>query len=521
MTDNVVKISLVVDETGAVKALRGAGTESERAEGKFHKLDKEVKGLGKSFGGLKSMIGMGIGALGVGGLAVGLEGVVSNTKEALTQTEKFSAISGAGAQQSLYLTAALKARGINAELAGKAFSFLGSNIKTAEKQESKYTLAQGKAAIKGKLSTSELGKQALAFKQLFGAQGVGALAGLSGEDKLKKVVKAFEDLSPAIKKTGAQAALMKEVFGKGGTGLATVLQGGATGLTHFEEVAKRFFPQLKGGTKGVEEWATKNSEFHMGLEGLETTLGMKLIPVLMSVEEWFTKTAGEVEKGSGPWGKFGKDLEGVYNAGKSVVGFMEGLGKAFNIKIGSGGLGAALMAFAGIKTAKKVSAPVKATKAIGKDLLKAGKKAAEHPWLAAPILGAAAGTALSEATPHGLFPGAETWSPFGGRPPKYKPGGLGKAAAGAMTSGEASLVSSLLEHPNRIKGAAKSLTPQEAQMIGEAFARAHKPIPVELKVSGDGPLAQAFAQAIIHDSRAARVVAESTAKYAQSMVARK
>ena len=511
---DTVKVTLVIDEKGAVKAMRSAGDESGRTEGKFHKLDKEVKGLGKSFGGLKSMIGMGIGALGVGGLAVGLEGVVSNTREALTQTEKFSAISGTSAQQSLYLTSALKARGINAEVAGKAFAFLGSNIKTAERQENKMTLAQGIAAAKGKVTTTELGKQATAFRQLFGSQGVGALAGLSGEDKLKKVVKAFENLSPAIKKTGAQAALMKEIFGKGGTGLATVLEGGATGLTHFEEVAKRFFPQIKGGTRGLEEWATKNSEFHMGLEGLEVTLGMKLIPVLMTVEEWVTKTAGEVEKGRGPWGGFAKDIEGVVNAGKDVVGFMEGLGKAFNINIGAGGLGAALATFAGVKLGKKAVKPVTTTT---KAVKKTAKFLEEHPYTAPLVIPAAAATAYGldvyksrkELAAHAkgglnMFGGGPSTqrqieeSFLGGKPgTKYGPGGVPKAG-GKPAAGE---------------------TPSESALVAKLIA-AMTPTndKAEIHLHLDSTK---VAEAVIHNPRARRVLAEATAIYAQGMTARK
>jgi hypothetical protein len=346
MAENQVKVTLIVDEKGAVRALRTAGEQSEHAEGKFKKLEGGVKGLGKSFGGLKSIIGYGLATAGFAGVTAGLASVVSTTKSALDQTEKFSAISGIGAQQSLLYTSALKARGIDAEAAGKSFAFLESNLKAAEKQEHKFGMAQGKATAKGKVATAELGKQAAAFKVLFGAQGVGALAGLTGEQKLAKVVKAFEHLPPAIKKTGQQAALMKEVFGKGGLSLATVLEGGATGLTHFTEVAKRFMPEIKGGAKGIEEWQTKNSEFHMGLEGLELSLGMKLIPVLMKVETWFTKVSLEVKDGTGTWGKLGRAVSGV-------IGFLKGIWLGFEKIVGPAN--AVKLAVAGIVGAMAIS----------------------------------------------------------------------------------------------------------------------------------------------------------------------
>ncbi len=135
MPDRVVKTTLIIDDRGAVKVVKGVGDESVRTEKKLGQLDKGVKKLGASFHGLRGAIGFGLGALGVSGAAYGLKAVVDNTKEALAQTEKFSAISGTSAQQSLYLNAALKARGINSEAAGKAFAFMASNIKTAERQE--------------------------------------------------------------------------------------------------------------------------------------------------------------------------------------------------------------------------------------------------------------------------------------------------------------------------------------------------------------------------------------------------
>src|ERR1035441_7107355 len=83
---------------------------------------------------------------------------------------------------------------------------------------------------------------------------------------------------------------------------------------------------------------------NMAFEGLKFTLGQQLIPVLLEADKWFVKTIKEIEKGHGAWGGLRKDVEGVWAAGKDVVGFLEKMGKAFNIPVGAGGLGAALMA---------------------------------------------------------------------------------------------------------------------------------------------------------------------------------
>ena len=91
--------------------MRDAGSESSKTESKFQHLDKGVKELGKSFGGLKNMIGLGLGALGFGGVAYGIKDIVSGMQEAVGETEKFHTITGIGAQASLGYTAALRQGG--------------------------------------------------------------------------------------------------------------------------------------------------------------------------------------------------------------------------------------------------------------------------------------------------------------------------------------------------------------------------------------------------------------------------
>jgi hypothetical protein len=68
----LVKVQLVIDEHGAVRAVKGVGEESKRTEGHLGRLGKQAEKTGKAFGGLKGMIAGGIGAIGLGGLAFGL-----------------------------------------------------------------------------------------------------------------------------------------------------------------------------------------------------------------------------------------------------------------------------------------------------------------------------------------------------------------------------------------------------------------------------------------------------------------
>jgi len=334
--DRQVRVSLIIDDHGSVKVLHRAGEESEHSEGKLKKLDSSVKGLGKSFGGLKGMIGMGLGAIGISGIGLGLESVISKTSEVATETEKFHAITGIGAQSSLDYTAALKARGIGAEAGGNAFKFLAKNIQLAERQEHTFATGQAKAAEKGKVYTSLLGVQANAFKEL--GINVKDFGKLNEQAKFELITKKFEGMTDGAQKT----RLAVQLFGRGGTAMLPVLDKGALSLNHFDQMAKKFFPTLKGeGVKALEELKEKQDEGKMAWEGLEFTLGMKLIPVVTAVTGWFSKLILEVEKGHGTWGHLAKDLEGIFYGLKSVWQWVEkNIGAVKALELVLGGLAA-------------------------------------------------------------------------------------------------------------------------------------------------------------------------------------
>jgi hypothetical protein len=491
-----VRVSLIIDEHGAVRALRNTSDQSGHTEGKLKHLDTQVRGLGKSFGGLKSMIGAGIGALGVGGMAYGIKSVVSGMQEMAGATEKFHAVSGIGAQQSLLTTAALKARGIDSEVGAKAFGFFTKNLQTAERQMHSYGVSQMTAVEKGKAFTGLLGVQATAFKEL--GINVGALSQMTGGQKLQTVVEAFEHMPPALRKAGDAGRLMKQVFGRGGEGLATVLEGGALGWKAMTKEAKGFFPTLKTGS--LEEMRVQTARSNMAFEGLKFTLGQDLVPALIKADEYFVKSIRDVEHGRGAWGGFRKDIEGVVSAGKGVVGFFDGLGKAFNIKIGAGGLGAALMAFAGIKTAKAASKPIgaaaKAVKAVGK-----------HPE-AAPFF---AGAAIPFASAYGIHAGVEGLSP--GYLREHSIGEVNRSFLGGQNTGGGY---------GKTRGGGKAAgggeTPSEAALVSTLVA-AMQPM-AEAKV----PLfldSVKVAEAQLHNPRAIRILAEAVAKYAHNTAARR
>lgn len=317
MSGREVKVTLFIDETGAVRSMKTAADSSEHTEHKFGELDKKVKGLGKSFGGLKSIIAGGIGAIGIGGAAFGLKDLISKTSEVAEETHKFHSITGIGAQSSLDYTAALKARGIGAQAGGNAFKFLAKNIETAERQEHTFGVAQETAGKKHKVATALLGVQAAGFRKL--GVNMSLFGQLSEQAKFETITKKFEGMKAGVDKT----RLAVQIFGRGGTALLPVLEKGALSLNHYDQMAKKFFPTLKGGANSLDELQEKQAESSMAWGGLEFTLGTKLIPAVTAVTGEFSKWIGEAERGHGTWGTLEHDGEKVVGVLKSTVGWFE------------------------------------------------------------------------------------------------------------------------------------------------------------------------------------------------------
>ncbi len=491
MPDRVVKTTLIIDDKGSVRVVKGLGEESKRTEGKLGHLDKEVKGLGKSFGGLRSAVGFGLGALGVGGLAFGLSDIASKTKEVASETEKFHAITGIGTQQSLYYTQALKARGLSGEAVTKAFGFLAKNMRTAELQEQKLATSQTRSAAKGKVATAELGRQAQAFKEL--GLNLQTFSRLSEAAKLEKITKAFEALPDGIRKT----RLERELFGRGGNQLSTVLDKNNLGLSHQIELAKRFFPTIKGGANAINELLEKQAESKMAWEGLEFTLGQKLIPVITVVMGWFSKVAVEIEHGKGTWGELGKAISGV-------VGFLGEVWSWFSKLVGPGeALRLVVGGLVGVMVVSKVANFANALKTFGGAFRALGLAAPEVWALVAAVL------ALYEAYKHFHQFQSALEALLGITKTEYKtPTGAPstKAAVGReMAAGERAGLPRLIQ--NYLTMAHPS--PVATSVAAEALK-------VELHLDSIK-----VAETMLHNPRSRREITEAVAKHTLGMAARK
>jgi hypothetical protein len=396
---------LVVDDEGAIKKIEEVGKEGEKTDKSLDKTKKSSDGLkgslqnlGGAFGGLKNMIGLAVGALGTIGVGFGVESLISNTSTLVKETESFRATTGMGAKASLDYVAALKARGVGTEAVVKGYKALGKAVQTAERGEYTFATSQEKARAQGKVYTGLLSVQAEAFDKL--GVSLVKLRGESPEKQFQTITEKLEGMKSGLAKT----TIAGEIFGRGGTALLPVLEGGALSLNHYRREAEEFFPTLKGGKNVMNEMLAAQGESKLAWEGLEFTIGTAVEPALIKAEHAFAGVIKEIKAGKGAWGGLENDLKGIAVAGKDTVKFLEEMGKAFDIPIGAGGLGAALAAFAGIHTLKH---PGKAASTAGK-LAKGGfKYVKEHPYAAPAAAVFAAGAALPFATGLGFRKGGE------------------------------------------------------------------------------------------------------------------
>lgn len=404
MSDDVVW-KLVVDDEGSIKKIEEVGKAGKKTDEDLDKTKKtsdglkgKLKELGGAFGGLKSMIGMASGALGLFGAGYGIENIISTTKQLAEETEKFHAVTGMSANSSLDYVAALKARGIGTEAVVRGYKALSKSVQTAERSEYTFATAQEKAHAQGKLYTGLLSVQTGAFQKL--RVSLTALKSMSPEKQFQTITEKLEGMKAGMQKT----QIASTIFGKGATALLPVLEKGPLSLNHYRAEAEKFFPTLKGGTNVINEMNAASAESKLAWEGMEFTLGTAVMPALVKVEQGFAGVIGEIENGKGAWGGLESDLKGIATAGKDVVGWLVKMGKAFDIPVGAGGLGAALMAFAGIHALKH---PIKSVTTTAKLARGGFNYVKAHPYAAPAALGFGAGAAIPFLSAKGLGAGAE------------------------------------------------------------------------------------------------------------------
>lgn len=321
---STVKWVLEVDETGAIKRMREFSKEVESADKSMGKTKKEaedtglsIKHLGDAFGGLKSVIGMAAGAIGLGGMAFGLKDVLERTTETAEATDNFSKFTGMSTQTSLDYVSAMKARGISTTQMGRAYKTLAKSVESAERQQYSFAVGQEKSRMQGRIFTTQIGAQAEAFQQL--GISIGTFKGMSPEKQFEMLTEKLEKLHNGMRK----AQIMSQLFGRGAQSMASAFSGGALGLTSMLKAAREYMPILHGGAKGQEELLATQMKAKLAWEGLQLTLGEKLAPAMEFVFKTFGNLMRQMESGKGVFGTLNHVLTDSYMVMKEVWDWLE------------------------------------------------------------------------------------------------------------------------------------------------------------------------------------------------------
>lgn len=310
-----------VEKTG--KSMRKTGDESSLLGGHLKKLE----GV---FGSLSGKMSVLAGAAGFAGVGFGLEHIVSVTGEAAKEADVLSSSTGMSAQSAMYYNAALKARGISTGAVVQGFKYLSKGLGEIQRQEYSYATAREKATATGKTYTGQIGQQAEALQQL--GLSLNQLKSLKGEQLFDTVVKKFSALENGANKTRLAALL----FGKGASTLMPILQGGSLGLAHMVEQAKKFYPALGvEGPHALEKLMSAQAESKLAWEGLEITLGVKLIPAITSLLGGFSKLIWNIEHGHGIWHTLRVDADEVFKALKEVWNWVTHNKAAVDLLVGA------------------------------------------------------------------------------------------------------------------------------------------------------------------------------------------
>jgi hypothetical protein len=306
-------ISKSIEGTGGAvkKADEEAGKASKGWELFSAKAKKAAKENEKTHHSLlKAAAGIGAGYLGVSTLT----GIVSKTGEAAEETHAFSAKTGLSAQKSLDMVAALKALGINQTAISVGYKTIAKNEETAIKQNAAHALGLAKAVAVGKTFTGMLGTQADAFSRLnINVETFHKLP-------LDKQVSIVTERLSGMKNQQEKVYLATTLMGKGALALMPALNNSNLGLKAMEKTAEELFPKLgKDGPAALEKVRVEQVKSKLSWEGLQLTIGMKVVPALTKGYAAVSELTKSVIAGHGPWGTIEKTIGGMVGVLTPVV----------------------------------------------------------------------------------------------------------------------------------------------------------------------------------------------------------
>lgn len=346
-----IEWKIVVDDDGAVAKMeelrKVAGKTEKDMEGvgsSAAKTETKVSRLGTAFGRLKSGAALAAGGLVAAGSALAVSSF-EKTDTMGEEVEKLHSLSGMTYRESMLFAAATKARGLNINTTAAAYKYLGKNMKAAEVQQESYENSQLSAIEHEEVFRGRLGLTVAAFNKL--GVTVGQLRHMNPDEQFKSIIKAFGEMKDGAEKT----RLETQLFGRGGTQMSQVLDDNALGLQHMLKVAEKAFPYLgENGMETMENLKVKTAESKLYWEGLQVTLGLKLVPAINAVLPKLVNMVREAEKGQGIFGAIATELKDAADA----MGWIKARAGAVEKLFGLSGKGTALESLAGALLADKL-----------------------------------------------------------------------------------------------------------------------------------------------------------------------
>lgn len=240
-------------------------------------LDKSRKGLqkfGSSFGDISKKAGMAFTAMGAG-ITASIGASVKSFATAGDEVQKMASRTG-------FATETLSELRFAAERSGTTIN----SLETATKKMSKAIFEAGEEAKRGGEAsgtyTDALASIGLSYEQL---------QGLNPEEQFLKMSMALAEVSDHTSK----AAIAQELFGKAGTDLLPMLEGGAAGLQEMRDRAREL------GIVFDQESANKAAAFNDAMLDLRESskafmflIAESVLPGLTSFVESATEVAGKV-----------------------------------------------------------------------------------------------------------------------------------------------------------------------------------------------------------------------------------
>jgi phage-related protein len=280
-----------------------------KAGGFFESMSGSIKSAGSALMGTLGAVAAPLAAIGAG-LAV-----KSIVDDSIKQFEALAGsirtvqrIAGGSVEQVSEMTGAMKLAGVNAEdVTGSITIF-----------EKKLGNTQGDAAAMSEM-TDKLGQ---------------SFTDAAGNIKpMAELLPGLADKFKAMPDGAEKTALATDLFGRSGAAMIPVLNKGSAGLEELTQKAKEMGLTMDDASmKAFLDSKKSAREFNASIDGLKTTLGSDLLPVVDAVQNIFRQALGPAIKGV--TGFLKDHREEFQQVGDKIQGFADKVGPAVSNAFG-------------------------------------------------------------------------------------------------------------------------------------------------------------------------------------------